>query len=143
MNISSLKYHLSVIWKQKTVGWDLMLTLGSKDCIGIIYDIPTQRNNSSAGQKDAQIANGGKYAVKVECLQLVIPWFRMEDDEDRTEVEGQLTAESIKLISESVGISSLNDEALNLLIDDGTYRLKQLTQVSWIELMARLCLTRL
>ena len=67
----------------------------------------------------------------------------MEDDEDRTEVEGQLTAESIKLISESVGISSLNDEALNLLIDDGTYRLKQLTQVSWIELMARLCLSRL
>ena len=54
----------------------------------------------------------------------------MEDDEDRTEVEGQLTAKSIKLISESVGISSLNDEALNLLIDDGTYRLKQLTQVS-------------
>ncbi|XP_073255065.1 transcription initiation factor TFIID subunit 6-like [Porites lutea] len=52
----------------------------------------------------------------------------MEDDDDRTEVEGQLTAESIKLISESVGISSLNDEALNLLIDDGTYRLKQLTQ---------------
>ena len=53
----------------------------------------------------------------------------MEDDDDRTEVEGQLTAESIKLISESVGISSLNDEALNLLIDHGTYRLKQLTQV--------------
>lgn len=67
----------------------------------------------------------------------------MEDDDDRTEVEGQLTAESIKLISESVGISSLNDEALNLLIDDGTYRLKQLTQVSWIELMARLCWTGL
>ena len=39
------------------------LTLDSKDCIGIIYDSPTQRNNSSAGQKDAQIANGGKHGV--------------------------------------------------------------------------------
>lgn len=54
----------------------------------------------------------------------------MEDDDDKTEVEGQLTAESIKLISESMGISSLNDEAINLLIDDGTYRLKQLAQES-------------
>ena len=53
----------------------------------------------------------------------------MEDDDEKVEVEGQLTAESIKLISESMGISNLNDEAMNLLIDDGTYRLKQLAQV--------------
>jgi len=67
MNISSLKYHLSVIWKQKTVRWNLMLTLDSKDCIGIIYELPTQTNNSSAGQKDAQIANGGKHGVLSAC----------------------------------------------------------------------------
>ena len=54
----------------------------------------------------------------------------MEDDDDKVEVEGQLTAESIKLISESMGISNLNDEAISLLIDDGTYRLKQLAQVN-------------
>ena len=54
----------------------------------------------------------------------------MDEDDDKVEVDGQLTAESIKLISESMGISSLNDEAINLLIDDGTYRLKQLAQVS-------------
>lgn len=54
----------------------------------------------------------------------------MEDDDEKVEVEGQLTAESIKLISESMGISNLNDEVINLLIDDGTYRLKQLAQES-------------
>lgn len=54
----------------------------------------------------------------------------MEDDDERIEVDGQLTAESIKLISESMGIPNLNDEAMNLLIDDGTYRLKQLAQES-------------
>ena len=54
----------------------------------------------------------------------------MDEDDDKVEVDGQLTAESIKLISESMGISNLNDEAINLLIDDGTYRLKQLAQVS-------------
>lgn len=55
---------------------------------------------------------------------------KMDEDDDKVEVDGQLTAESIKLISESMGISNLNDEAINLLIDDGTYRLKQLAQVS-------------
>lgn len=54
----------------------------------------------------------------------------MDEDDERAEVEGQLTAESIKLISESMGISNLNDEAINLLMDDGTYRLKQLAQES-------------
>ena len=54
---------------------------------------------------------------------------KMDEDDDKVEVDGQLTAESIKLISESMGISNLNDEAINLLIDDGTYRLKQLAQV--------------
>ena len=53
----------------------------------------------------------------------------MEDDDEKVEVEGQLTAETIKLISESMGISNLNDEVINLLVDDGTYRLKQLAQV--------------
>lgn len=54
----------------------------------------------------------------------------MDEDDERTEVDGQLTIESIKLISESMGISNLNEEAINLLIDDGTYRLKQLAQES-------------
>lgn len=54
----------------------------------------------------------------------------MDEDNEKVEVDGQLTAESIKSISESMGISNLNDEAINLLIDDGTYRLKQLAQVS-------------
>ncbi|XP_074633099.1 transcription initiation factor TFIID subunit 6-like [Acropora palmata] len=54
----------------------------------------------------------------------------MEDDDEKVEVEGQLTAETIKLISESMGISNLNDEVINLLVDDGTYRLKQLAQES-------------
>lgn len=54
----------------------------------------------------------------------------MDEDDERTEVDGQLTIESVKLISESMGISNLNEEAINLLIDDGTYRLKQLAQVS-------------
>ena len=53
----------------------------------------------------------------------------MEDDDEKVEVEGQLTAESIKTIAESIGIPNLNDETISLLIDDGTYRLKQLTQV--------------
>lgn len=56
----------------------------------------------------------------------------MDEDDERTEVDGQLTIESIKLISESMGISNLNEEAINLLIDDGTYRLKQLAQVSLV-----------
>jgi len=55
---------------------------------------------------------------------------KMDEDDEKVEVDGQLTAESIKSISESMGISNLNDEAINLLIDDGTYRLKQLAQVS-------------
>ncbi|KAL9965693.1 hypothetical protein ACROYT_G029531 [Oculina patagonica] len=54
----------------------------------------------------------------------------MDEDDDKVEVDGQLIAESIKSISESMGISNLNDEAINLLIDDGTYRLKQLAQES-------------
>ena len=67
--------------------------------------------------------------------QTVLEWkthqivFTMEDDDEKVEVEGQLTAETIKLISESMGISNLNDEVINLLVDDGTYRLKQLAQV--------------
>lgn len=50
-------------------------------------------------------------------------------DVDDETVEGQLTPESIKVIAESVGIANLNHEAINLLMDEGTYRLKQITQV--------------
>ena len=52
-----------------------------------------------------------------------------EQDEASEVVEGQLSCESIKVIAQSVGISNLNDEAVALLADEGTYRLKQLTQV--------------
>lgn len=62
---------------------------------------------------------------------------KMDEDDDKVEVDGQLTAESIKTISESMGISNLNDEAINLLIDDGTYRLKQLAQVSVFSVLFR------
>ena len=56
----------------------------------------------------------------------------MAEEEEVTEVEAQLSHESIKLIAESVGVpsSGLSDEAINLLIDDGTYRLKDLAQVA-------------
>lgn len=45
-------------------------------------------------------------------------------------VDGQLTPESIKVIAESVGIANLNHEAIALIVDEGTYRLKQLAQVT-------------
>lgn len=48
---------------------------------------------------------------------------------DEESVESQLTPESIKVIAESVGIANLNHEAITLLMDEGTYRLKQITQV--------------
>ena len=53
----------------------------------------------------------------------------MADQDETAEVEGQLTSESIKVIDQSIGISNLNDEAVALLVDEGTYRVKQLTQV--------------
>ena len=56
----------------------------------------------------------------------------MSDQEETTEVEGQLTIESIKVIAQSVGISNLNDEAVAVLVDEGTYRVKQLAQVNLI-----------
>lgn len=49
---------------------------------------------------------------------------------DEENVESQLTAESVKVIAESVGIANLNHEAINLLVEEGTYRLKQITQVT-------------
>lgn len=84
-------------------------------------------------------------AVGIESKdQTVLEWkahqivFTMEDDDEKVEVEGQLTAESIKLISESMGISNLNDEVINLLVDDGTYRLKQLAQVIYWSVTVKL-----
>lgn len=75
--------------------------------------------------------------VEFKTVHIVV---KMDEDDDKVEVDGQLTAESIKLISESMGISNLNDEAINLLIDDGTYRLKQLAQVSDVFHVYRLVL---
>nr|XP_006825877.1 PREDICTED: transcription initiation factor TFIID subunit 6-like [Saccoglossus kowalevskii] len=61
----------------------------------------------------------------------------MAKDKDKKKKEGKekevksiMTTESVKVISESVGIDSLSDDALTLLADDVTYRLKEMTQES-------------
>lgn len=43
-------------------------------------------------------------------------------------LNGQLTAESVKVVAESVGISGLPDTAATYLAEDCTYRLKQIVQ---------------
>ncbi|XP_030838091.1 transcription initiation factor TFIID subunit 6 [Strongylocentrotus purpuratus] len=48
--------------------------------------------------------------------------------EKEREVKGCLTQESIKVIGECVGVSSLNEEAGTLLADDVTFRLKMMVQ---------------
>ncbi|EDO45275.1 predicted protein [Nematostella vectensis] len=54
-----------------------------------------------------------------------------EASEDEVEsVDSQLIAESIKVIAESIGVRNLNHEAIGTLMEEGTYRLKQLTQES-------------
>jgi len=49
-------------------------------------------------------------------------------DKDSKHV-GNLTSESVKVISESIGISGLPDAAGTYLAEDCTYRLKQIVQV--------------
>lgn len=61
--------------------------------------------------------------------------------EKEREVKGCLTQESIKVIAECVGVSSLNEEAGTLLADDVTFRLKMMVQVrtliSFFKLVSR------
>lgn len=56
---------------------------------------------------------------------------------DEENVDSQLTPESIKVIAESAGIANLNHEAITLLVDEGTYRLKQISQVKLSILLMR------
>ena len=53
-----------------------------------------------------------------------------EKDRRESKVTANLTGESTKTIAESIGISSLSDEAASRLAEDTTYRLKQMIQVS-------------
>jgi len=42
---------------------------------------------------------------------------------------GSFTAESVKVVAESIGVSGLTDDALHYMADDVTYRLKFVVQV--------------
>lgn len=46
-----------------------------------------------------------------------------------SEVDNDLTVESIKTISSSYGITKLTDDALQYLLDDVNFRLKEVSQV--------------
>ena len=46
-----------------------------------------------------------------------------------SELENDITVESIKTIASSYGITKLNDEALQFLLDDVNFRLKEISQV--------------
>lgn len=48
-----------------------------------------------------------------------------------------LSLESVKVIAESVGIGNLPDEAAKQLADDVSYRLKQIVQVSFQQILCK------
>ena len=52
-----------------------------------------------------------------------------EKDKRELKVTSNLSLETVKVITESVGIGNLSDEACTLLAEDTTYRLKQMVQV--------------
>ena len=52
-----------------------------------------------------------------------------EKEKKGAKVTANLTQESIKIMSESVGITGLPDEAASRLAVDATYKLKQIIQV--------------
>jgi hypothetical protein len=47
-----------------------------------------------------------------------------------SELDNDISVESIKTIASSYGITKLNDEALQFLLDDVNFRLKEISQVS-------------
>lgn len=47
-----------------------------------------------------------------------------------SELENDISVESIKTIASSYGINKLSDEALQFLLDDVNFRLKEISQVS-------------
>ena len=46
-----------------------------------------------------------------------------------SELDNDISVESIKTIASSYGITKLNDEALQFLLDDVNFRLKEISQV--------------
>ena len=46
-----------------------------------------------------------------------------------SELDNDISVESIKTIATSYGITKLNDEALQFLLDDVNFRLKEISQV--------------
>ncbi len=46
-----------------------------------------------------------------------------------SELDNDISVESIKTIASSYGITKLNDEALQFLLDDVNFRLKEVSQV--------------
>ena len=58
--------------------------------------------------------------------------------EKESRVSSVLTAESIRVIGETVGVSGLSDEAASFLAEDISYRLKLLVQVGWWRLLLHL-----
>ena len=52
-----------------------------------------------------------------------------EKEKKEAKVTANLTQESIKIMSESVGITGFPDEAASRLAVDTTYKLKQIIQV--------------
>ena len=48
-----------------------------------------------------------------------------------SELDNDISVESIKTIASSYGITKLNDEALQFLLDDVNFRLKEISQVSF------------
>lgn len=54
----------------------------------------------------------------------------MADKEHKEQKIGsQISAETIKVIAESVGINGIPDDAAGVLAEDSSYRLKQIVQV--------------
>ena len=52
-------------------------------------------------------------------------------DKRESKVTSHLPMESARVIAESVGVGGIPDEAVSLLAEDATYRIKQMVQVGW------------
>lgn len=63
-------------------------------------------------------------------VQILPTLDRMTDKEAK--ISSSLSGESVRVIAESVGVTSLPEEAAIHLAEDATYRLKQTLQVTWL-----------
>ena len=58
---------------------------------------------------------------------------RMAEKADKDQkLQSHISGESVRVVSEAVGISGLPEPAANYLAEDCTYRLKMMVQVSYI-----------